>query len=130
MNRWIGILICIALNVIARAQTCTVTGTVLDPTGAAVVGADVQLHTPATEESTTDLHGGFTFHCTGNDLYQLTVHADGFADSQLSGRGSRNITVQLRIADVHTDVEVGENGGVSVDADKTRRSNWTSPPHA
>jgi hypothetical protein len=117
MNRWTGILICVALNVIARAQTCTLTGTVLDPTGAAVVGADVRLQAFTPEQSTTDQHGGFALHCTGNDPYQLSVHADGFADSQLRGRGSRNITVHLRIADVHTDVEVGENGGVSVDAD-------------
>jgi Carboxypeptidase regulatory-like domain/TonB dependent receptor len=114
MNRWIGILIWAALGSIARAQTCTVTGTVLDPTGAAVVGAEVA---GAEQQTTTGEHGNFVLHCTGNDPYQLTVHADGFADSQLTGRGPRNITVHLRIADVHTDIEVGENGGVSVDAD-------------
>jgi Carboxypeptidase regulatory-like domain/TonB dependent receptor len=114
MNRWTGILIYAALNVIARAQTCNVTGTVLDPSGAAVVGAEVRLLAATT---TTGEHGGFALHCSGNDPYQLTVHADGFADSQLSGRGSRNFTVHLRIADVHTDIEVGENSGVSVDAD-------------
>ena len=114
MNRWTGILICVAMNVIARAQNCTVTGTVLDPSGAAVVGAEVRLLAATT---TTGEHGGFALHCSGNNPYQLTVHADGFADSQLSGRGSRNVIVHLRIADVHTDIEVGENGGVSVDAD-------------
>ena len=35
----------------------------------------------------------------------------------MSGKGPANITVHLRIADVHTDIEVGENSGVSVDAD-------------
>jgi hypothetical protein len=114
MNRWIGVLFCLGLTVGAGAQSCTVTGTVLDPTGAAVVGAAVAA---AGQQTITGEHGGFAFPCSGNDPYQLTVHADGFADSQLTGRGSRNITVHLRIADVHTDVEVGENSGVSVDAD-------------
>jgi Carboxypeptidase regulatory-like domain len=117
MNRWTGLLLCAALNVIARAQTCTLTGTVLDPTGAAVVGADVHFQTAASQQSTTGEHGGFAFHCTGNNPYQLTVHADGFADSQLTGRGPKNLTIHLRIADVHTDIEVGENSGVAVDAD-------------
>ncbi len=99
---------------VAGAQSCTVTGTVLDPTGAAVAGAEVA---GAGQKTTTGEHGGFAFPCSGNEPYQVTVHADGFADSQLTGRGSRNVTVHLRIADVHTDVEVGENNGVSVDAD-------------
>jgi hypothetical protein len=117
MNRWTGLLLCAALNLIARAQTCTLTGTVLDPTGAVVVGAEVHLETAAPQQSTTGEHGGFAFPCTGNDPYQLTVHANGFADSQLTGRGSKNLTIHLRIADVHTDIEVGENNGVAVDAD-------------
>jgi hypothetical protein len=117
MNRWSGILLCAALKVGAGAQNCTLTGTVLDPSGAAVVGANVRLQASTPEQSTTGEHGGFSLHCTGNDPYQLTVHAGGFADSQLTGRGSRNLTVHLRIADVHTDIEVGENSGVSVDAD-------------
>ena len=47
----------------------------------------------------------------------MTIHADGFAESQTNGKGPANITVHLRIADVHTDIEVGESSGVSVDAD-------------
>ena len=45
MNRWTCLLLYAALSTSGklRAQTCTVNGTVLDPSGAAVVGADVQL---------------------------------------------------------------------------------------
>src|SRR5277367_1398765 len=124
MNRWTGIFLCAALSVggNVRAQTCgaqskNLNGTVLDPTGAAVVGADVHLQSATPEQTTTSQQGSFLFHCVGNSPYQITVHADGFADSQINGRAGANITVHLRIADVHTTVEVGKESEVSVDAD-------------
>jgi hypothetical protein len=122
MNRWTVFLLFIALGFSEQlsAQSCgsrTLSGTVLDPTGAAVVGASVHLQAATTEDTTTGPHGAFTLHCVGNDPYQITVHADGFADYQVSGRGFATIAISLRIADVHTVVEVGENNGVSVDAD-------------
>jgi len=124
MNRWTGIFLCAALSVggNVRAQTCgaqskNLSGTVLDPTGAAVVGADVHLQAATPEQTTTNQQGSFLFHCVGNGAYQVTVHADGFADSQVNGRAWANITVHLRIADVHTTVEVGKESEVSVDAD-------------
>jgi Carboxypeptidase regulatory-like domain/TonB dependent receptor len=119
MKRWIGIFLCTALSIGGKleAQTCNLKGTVLDPSGAAVEGADVVLQAAAPKQTTTDRHGSFSFYCAGDSPYQITVHANGFAESQVSGRGSANITVSLRIAEVHTVVEVGENSGVSVDAD-------------
>src|SRR3984957_12332791 len=119
MKRWIGILLCTALSIGGKleAQTCSLRGTVLDPSGAAVEGADVVLQAATPEQTTTDRHGSFVFHCADNHPYQITVHANGFAENQVHGRGSANITVSLRIAEVHTVVEVGENSGVSVDAD-------------
>src|ERR1700729_3927372 len=119
MKRWIGILLCTALSIGGKleAQTCSLRGTVLDPSGAAVEGADVVLQAATPEQTTTDRHGSFSFHCAGNNPYHITIHANGFAESQVNGRGSANITVSLRIAEVHTVVEVGGNSGVSVDAD-------------
>lgn len=119
MNRWTCILLCAALSVGGKlcAQTCTLSGTVLDPSGAAVVGADVRLQAAKPEQTTTGQRGSFVFHCVANEPYQVTVRAEGFAESQMSGKGSANITVRLRIADVHAVVEVGEDSGVPVDAD-------------
>jgi hypothetical protein len=119
MKRWIGILLCTALSIGGKleAQTCSLRGVVLDPSGAAVEGADVVLQAATPEQTTTDRHGSFVLHCAGNNPYHITVHANGFAESQVNGRGSANITATLRIAEVHTVVEVGENSGVSVDAD-------------
>jgi hypothetical protein len=123
MNRWTGIFLCAALSTggQSQAQTCgapsrNLNGTVVDPTGAAVVGADVRLRAATPEETTTNQQGAFLFHCVGNGAYQITVHAEGFADNQVNARAS-NVTVHLRIADVQTTVEVGKEGGVSVDAD-------------
>jgi hypothetical protein len=119
MKRWIGIFLCTALSIGGKleAQTCSLKGTVLDPSGAAVEGAEVVLQAATPEQTATDRKGSFVFHCAANSPYQITVRANGFAESQVNGHGSANITVSLRIAEVHTVVEVGENSGVSVDAD-------------
>ncbi len=120
MNRWTGIFLFAALSIGGDllAQNCgNLSGTVLDPSGAAVVGAEVHLQALTPQDTTTGPHGSFILHCVNNGPYQITVDANGFAQSQVSGRGFANITVHLRIADVHTDVEVGEDSGVSVDTD-------------
>src|ERR1700733_10567363 len=119
MKRWIGILLCTALSISGKleAQTCSLKRTVLDPSGPAVEGADVVLQAAAPEQTTTDRHGSFVFHCAGDSPYNIAVHGNGFAESQVNGRVPANITVSLRIAEVHTVVEGGENSGVSVDAD-------------
>src|SRR5580658_9049436 len=120
MNRWTGIFFFAALSIGGDllAQNCgNLTGTVLDPSGAAVVGAEVHLQAATPQTTTTGAHGTFVLPCVVNDPYQITVDANGFAESQVSGRGLANISVHLRIADVHTEVEVGENSGVSVDTD-------------
>jgi hypothetical protein len=121
MNRWTGIFFFVALSIgrDLRGETCggNVGGTVLDPSGAAVVGAAVHLQAATPQDTTTGPHGSFLFRCVGNEPYQITVDANGFAESQVGGRGFENITVHLHIADVHTEVEVGENNGVSVDTD-------------
>jgi hypothetical protein len=120
MNRWTGIFFFAALSISGDllAQNCgNLSGTVLDPSGAAVVGAEVHLQAATPQDTTTGPHGSFILHCVDGDPYQITVDANGFAQSEVNGRGLANLTVHLRIADVHTEVEVGENNGVSVDTD-------------
>ena len=61
--------------------------------------------------------GAFTVSCVGNKPQTIWVHAEGFADAEATGRAGASITVHLRIADVHTVVEVGKDSGASVDTD-------------
>jgi len=59
----------------------TLTGTVLDPTGAVVPGATVEIHNPvsAFDRSTvTDSKGTFIFQNVPFNPYHLTVNASGF----------------------------------------------------
>src|SRR5580692_1068089 len=111
---WIHIFLFAALSIGGDllAQNCgNLSGTVLDPSGAAVVGAEVHLQAATPQDTTTGPHGSFILHCVDGDPYQITVDANGFAQSEVNGRGLANLTVHLRIADVHTEVEVGENNG-------------------
>jgi Carboxypeptidase regulatory-like domain/TonB dependent receptor len=127
MNRWTPIIVCTALCIGGnlRAQQCspgdaahqTLSGTVLDPSGAVVVGAAVRLETAKPQQTVSDNRGAFVFHCIGGPPYQIHVHAAGFADAEINGRGNEHLTVHLRIAEVHTNVEVGEDSGASVDDD-------------
>ena len=60
----------------------TVSGTVLDATGAVVIGATVKIHNPVSgfDGSTqTNTTGGFTFDNVPFNPYHLTVTANGFA---------------------------------------------------
>jgi hypothetical protein len=112
MNRWILLLFCIGASL--HAETCSVTGTVLDPTGAAVPEAAVHSEH---QQTVTDSHGSFTLDCHTGEPYNLTVDANGFAQSTIHGSGTQKLVVHLRIAEVHTNIEVGDANGVSVDAD-------------
>ena len=58
-----------------------VTGTVMDPTGAAVAGADVSLidrATSASQRSKTDSSGNFVFNAVVPGTYDITADASGF----------------------------------------------------
>ncbi|MGC2401486.1 MAG: carboxypeptidase regulatory-like domain-containing protein [Acidobacteriaceae bacterium] len=112
MTRWIFLLLCMGTTL--HAENCTVSGTVLDPSGAAVAGAAVR---SGDQETVTDNHGVFVLRCRETEAYQVTVDANGFAQSVVNGTGTEKLTVHLRIAEVHTEIEVGESNGVSVDAD-------------
>jgi hypothetical protein len=61
-----------------------VTGTVLDPSGAVVVGATVEMHNPVSgfsRTTATDAKGNFSFSNVPFNPYHLTVTKKGFASS-------------------------------------------------
>ena len=61
------------------AQTATLSGTVIDPSGAALPGAEVQLTGPANQSTTSGPRGDYTFRNLPNGTFQLTVKLSGFA---------------------------------------------------
>ena len=81
IRRYIFLVLALAALATAQTTTSTVIGTVLDNSGAAVVGADCTLSDAAsgrvmTASSWTD--GSFTFQSIPAGTYSLKVRADGF----------------------------------------------------
>ncbi len=106
----------------AWGQSCTggihVEGVVLDPNGSSLAGATVR----ATDgqRATTDAGGHFTLPCVPVGEAALTVEAAGFAVlasplAQPAG-GTAHVTLQMTLARVDTDVQVGEDA-TGIDAD-------------
>src|ERR1051326_7400170 len=73
------ILLCVPLW--AADPTGTIAGTVLDPSGAAIVGAKVtatNINTGLKREATTASDGGYVFPLVPVGVYSVTVEAQGF----------------------------------------------------
>ena len=85
IRRAVGLgLLALFLCMTATAQQFTVTGKVLDTTGAAIAGAEVTLHSPqATQSVKTGRDGGFTFVGVTGDSGSVRVTADTFAPAEL-----------------------------------------------
>jgi hypothetical protein len=101
----------------------TVVGTVTDPSGALVVGAQVRMANAVTgyqQTATTDTSGAFRFNNVPLNEYTLTVNAEGFAAAtqHVDVRNSLSVTanVSLKVASEATSVTV-EASGAQVETD-------------
>jgi hypothetical protein len=91
--------------VVAHAQSgAMVSGTVLDPSGAVVGGATVEMHNPVSgldRKATTDSLGRFSFPNVPFNPYHLTVTGKGFApaaqDVDVRSMVPINLTVSLKV---------------------------------
>ncbi len=117
-------------SAIARAQSVgnfgSIDGTVLDPTGAVVPEATVEIQNPVSGFSrsvTTDSAGRFQFTNIPFNPYHLTAMAPHFAVyvQDVEARSSVPVTVaiKLKVESSTTTVTVEENGGDLVEADPT-----------
>ncbi len=83
--------------------TGIITGTVLDPSGAVVVGAKVtvtNLETQFTRDTTTSADGGFVFPLMPVGIYSVAVEAGGFRRFEQKGiqvRTDQSSTVQVSL---------------------------------
>jgi len=95
----------------------SINGTVLDPTGAVVPNAKVEIHDPASgydRTAVTDSNGGFQFTNVPFNPYHLSVTAEGFAafaqDVMTRSTVPVTISVKLQVAGSTTSVTVEDQG--------------------
>jgi hypothetical protein len=107
----------------------TLNGTVVDVTGAVVVGATVTIHNVPTgleRTAKTDTAGQFSFPNVPLNPYHLTVKAQGFSasaqDVELRSVVPTNLTITLTAVVASTTVTVHEEAGDLVETDSTFHS--------
>jgi len=121
---------CLAFGVIsANAQSTgnsMVTGTVVDPSGAVVVGATVEMHNPVSgfsRTTATDGRGNFSFSNVPFNPYHLTVTGKGFApyaqDIDVRSVVPTNLSINLALTGSTETVTVESTGADLLENDST-----------
>lgn len=120
---WITVLAAVQVAPLAGQQTCSngirIEGTVMDPSGAVVPGATI--HSANGEMATADAAGRYELPCIRAGSTTLTAEAQGFAIGRAKASampgGVAHVNLQLEIAAVQTDVQVGDDDATAMDAD-------------
>jgi hypothetical protein len=105
-------------------QSCTngfrVEGVIKDPTGAVIIGAQVQ--TSDEQRTVTDAAGHYLLPCVPTRANTIRVQAEGFAPGSAKinkpQRGVTHVDLQLDIAQVQADVQVSAEGS-GIDSDRS-----------
>ncbi|MFZ0428461.1 MAG: carboxypeptidase regulatory-like domain-containing protein [Acidobacteriota bacterium] len=115
LTLFLALILCLSLQGVAQtAGNGSLRGTVKDPTGAVVPGADVTLVYLATQDrraTVTDAQGGFFFAALRPGSYKLTVELPGFKRWEnpsltLSPAESRGLDVTLQLGEMSETVQV------------------------
>jgi Carboxypeptidase regulatory-like domain len=120
----------LALGIHAYAQSGansgTINGTVVDPSGAVVPNATVEIQNPVSEYSRiagTDSKGNFSFTNLPFNPYHMTVTAPGFANSvqdvDVRSVVPNTIKINLQVTGSSTTVSVEANAGDLIENDPT-----------
>jgi Carboxypeptidase regulatory-like domain len=126
------VVFCLAAGFHAHAQSGgssgSITGTVLDPSGAVVANAVVEIHNPVSgydRNATTDNKGDFNFPNVPFNPYHLSVTAAGFAqyaqDVETRSVVPVSVKISLQVSGSSTTVTV-ESAGDLVENDSTFHS--------
>ncbi|MGE5205870.1 MAG: TonB-dependent receptor [Chlamydiota bacterium] len=111
----------------------TITGKAVDPSGAVIPGASVEIHNPVTdykESATTDSAGSFSFRNIPFNPYHLTVAAKGFQEQEedvnVRSAVPVNLTVRLQIAGTSETVNVEASGQDLIENNATAHTDVSS----
>jgi hypothetical protein len=121
---------CLALGIHASAQSVgnsgSINGTVVDPTGAVVAKATVEIRNPVSgfdRSTTTDASGKFEFTNVPFNPYHLVVTAEGFAaivqDVEPRSAVPVSVAIKLKVSGTTTQVTVEAEGGDLIENDPT-----------
>src|ERR1035437_7792269 len=115
----------LCLSAYAQSGGSSISGTVLDPSGAVVANASVEIHNAVSgfdRTTTTDSKGNFSFTNVPFNPYHMTVTATGFAQSaqdvEIRSALGVNVKVSLEVAS-STDTVTVEAGADLVENDPT-----------
>jgi hypothetical protein len=117
---------CLVLGLSASAQSGSINGSVVDPTGAVVSNANVDIRNPVSgfdRSTTTDATGKFAFTNIPFNPYHLTVAATGFSSyaQDVEPRSSVpvSVAISLKVSGSTTQVSVEAEGGDLIENDST-----------
>src|SRR6201993_3538875 len=121
---------CLTLGFHASAQSVgnsgSINGTVVDPTGAVVAKATVEIRNPVSgfdRSTTTDASGKFEFTNIPFNPYHLVVTAEGFAatvqDVEPRSAVPVSVAIKLKVSGSTTQVTVEAEGGDLIENDPT-----------
>jgi hypothetical protein len=122
------ILVCSSSSIHAQGvgNSASISGAVLDPTGAVVPKATVELHNVVSglsRSTTTDTMGNFSFVNVPYNPYHLTVEATGFTSYAQDVDVRSSVTVSLKInlslAGQTSNVTVEASGGDLIETEST-----------
>lgn len=115
-------------NAQSGGSSGTINGTVLDPSGAVVANAKVEIHDPVTgfdRTTTTDANGSFSFLNVPFNPYHMTIAASGFdkyaQDVTLRSAVPVSVQINLLVSGSSTEVTVEDKGDL-VENDPTFHS--------
>jgi hypothetical protein len=108
------VLLALALPTLAQTDRALLEGTVIDPTGAVIAGAKVQitaLETSSSQERTTNAVGAYRFPGLAIGRYSVVVTDSGFKTKTVNGvelqvGQTRTLDIQLEIGEASEKVEI------------------------
>lgn len=115
----------VAFSALAESNDGSIFGTVVDPSGAVIPNATVEIHNPVSafdRSTTTDAAGNFVFPNVPFNPYHMTITAPGFAQTaqDVDVRSAVAVTVKITLAvAASTSTVTVEAGGDLVETNPT-----------